>query len=385
MKVNDSLYGEISFPRWIEPLVWTSVIQRLRWIALSNVPSLSYPMISGVSRYAHSLGVFHLASVIGKHLLLPEEQQRVLQCAALLHDAGMPPLGHLMEESLAMVGVSYDHEESLRIILLDEGRRFKLMPDGQPIGVIQAIEKGKVDSNEIFSAIVGQGMLGKYIASNIDVDNIDNVIRLYRLIFSNKKGYSPEEIAKACLPSCQEGSTEFSLWSSIRMQLYTKLMFSLEDFAQKATYKRLISSYMHELLSEKGEAVAVDNIRFLNDSQMMARILYSLGDEEQSAILSGRYDRLISYGWVNRVSKKQLITIREALPSEFEGLYFDFIPDKRSKNVGQERGALVGIFDPQLTSDRRKSGVVPYLYDQLDDYRESFTPADEEAGQLTLL
>lgn len=385
MKVNDSLYGEVMFPDWIGPLVLTPVVQRLRWIALSNVPSLTYPMISGVSRYAHSLGVCHLATELGDHLLLPEERQRTLQCAGLLHDAGMPPLGHLTEEALGLIGVSFDHEESLKRILLDEGRRFQLMPDGQKVGVTQAIEKADVDANEVFSAIVGRGQLGECVASSIDVDNIDNVVRLFRLIFPDEKGYVPEVIAKACLPKCSEVSEEFSLWSNVRLRLYTKLMFSLEDFSQKATYKRLISGYMQNLLSEKDERAAIDDIRFLNDSQMIARILSSADHDEHAALLSGRYDRLVNYGWVSNAPKDELITTRDTLSSEFAGLYFDFIPDKRSKAKKQEGGALVGVFDPGRANKQRDKGVASFLSERFESYRDSYTPEDEEAGQLTLL
>lgn len=385
MKVNDSIYGEVSYPDWLEPLIRTPVVQRLRWIALSNVPSLTYPMISGVSRYAHSLGVCHLANEVGMHLLLPDEQKRTLQCAALLHDAGMPPLGHLTEEALGLIGIRFDHEESLRVILLEEGRRFEMMPDGQKVGVTQAIEKAGVDSNQVFSAIVGEGLLGECVASNIDVDNVDNVIRLFRLIFPGEEGYVPHVIAKACSPSCNESSAEFSLWSSVRLRLYTKLMFSLEDFSQKATYKRLISGYMQLLVADKDEKEAINEIRFLNDAQMMARILGSFAEDEQSAILSGRCDRLVTYGWVENLSKEKLVATREALPTEFKGLYFDFIPDKRSKSTKEKRGALVGVFDPGRPNKLRDKGVVEYLSQRLEGFRESYTPADEETGQLSFL
>ena len=186
MKYFDSMYGEFQLPDDVTPLVETSIIHRLRWIALSNIPSLSYPMISGVSRFSHSIGVAYLGSILSNQLGYSRTKRNTLLCSALLHDAGMPPLGHLTEEALTLLNIKFDHEESLGIILLMEGNRFALMPDGEKVGVTEALNKAKVNSSEVFDAISGKGELGNIVSSSIDIDNIDNVARKLQVNISNR-------------------------------------------------------------------------------------------------------------------------------------------------------------------------------------------------------
>ena len=378
MKQFDSIYGHYTCQSWLSPLMETPVIQRLRWIALSNIPSLTYPMISGVSRYAHSLGVSHLGDVLATDLGLSENDHRNLVCAGLLHDAGMPPLGHLTEESLSAIGINFDHEESLRIILLEEGKRFQQMPDGEKIGLAEAIAKIHGDSHEIFEAIIGRGELGKYLASSMDIDNIDNVIRLYRLIFPSDEGYCPEYIVKSYFVENGDIEESKEIWDKIREKLYTKLMFSIDDFKQKATMKRIIKAYLTCELENKEERTVVDSFRFLNDYEFLNKILNRLsGTENSCSFYSGKFDKLISYGWVSSIEKGRLVGIRDQLARD--NYYFDFILDKRFKKerLVNERGALVGLFAYGKTSKANDLSVRVEMMELLPDLRENYTPESE--------
>ena len=159
----DPIYGRVHLPNWIRPLLTCPAVQRLRWIALSNVPSLSYPMIAGVSRYAHTLGVAFLADRIARRLGMSEDDYKSLVCAAMLHDAGIPPLGHLTEESFALCGFPVDHEDTLRSVILGQGHIFAQMPDGQRVGVSDALSRMNIDAQTVFGAIVGRNSLGAFL------------------------------------------------------------------------------------------------------------------------------------------------------------------------------------------------------------------------------
>ena len=387
MKQFDSIYGHYTCQSWLTPLIETPVVQRLRWVALSNIPSLTYPMISGVSRYAHSLGVSHLGDVLATELRLSDSEHRSLVCAGLLHDAGMPPLGHLTEESLNAIGIKFDHEESLRIILLEDGKRFQQMPDGEKIGLTEAINKIHGDSEKIFEAIVGNGKVGKYLASSMDIDNIDNVIRLYRLIFPNDKGYMPEDIVRKHFIQNSKCDEHKKLWDSAREKLYTKLMFSIDDFKQKATMKRIIKAYLLYELEDNEEGAVVDSIRFLNDSEFLMKILNKLtGTEHSCSFYSGKFDNLISYGWVDLCSKIELLKIRDLLARD--NYYFDYIPDKRFKKEqgSNERGALVGLFSYGNTNKKNDASVKAEMLELIPELRESYTPESEaDSNQLSFI
>lgn len=388
MNLYDFLYGHYTAEPWLVRLIKTPIIQRLRWIALSNVPSLTYPTISGVSRYSHSLGVSKLGCILADGLGFSAEEKRTLACAGLLHDAGMPPLGHLTEEALDLLGIDFDHEESLRIILLDEGRRFSQMPDGLKVGVNAALEKAHVDSQQVFAAVKGEGVLGQYLAAKIDIDNIDNVIRLYRLIFENDLGYHPADLAIKYFSGQPEFNAAASLWESVRIKLYTKLMFSIEDFAQKATIKRLVHSYIVEKRKEKADSELIDHIRFLNDSQFFSEIIETMSTKGQAvSFYSGKYDNLISYGWVDSASKQELKGIRKIFNEAGNSIYFDFIPDKRTKiPESSNRGALVGLFSFERVTRKVEDEAVSLLMHHLPHFRRGFVPSeDTDESQLSLI
>lgn len=386
MKISDSVYGVYDVEPFLIPLIKTPVVQRLRWVALSNIPSLSYPMISGVSRYAHSLGVAHLGGVLARELNLSSSDKVSLVCAGLLHDAGMPPLGHITEEALLALDIEYDHEESLRIVLLEQGKRFSQMPDGEKAGITEAINKIHGDSSAIFEAIIGEGRLGKYVSSDIDIDNIDNIIRLYRLIFPEEKGYCPVDMANGFF--CDSGKNNYfkDSWNKVRKELYTKLMFSIEDFAQKASMKRLIKSFISYELLENDKDNVIDSIRFLNDYQFLNRILLKLESVNDGCqFYSGKYDQIISYGWVESITKQKLLSAKKEILGK--NYYFDFIPDKRSKNKqSMSPGALVGVFSYGKITKAEEKNAREELIFNIPDLMESYTPIEDfNSDQLLLI
>jgi len=393
MKINDFLYGEYEFPDWIVPLIHTPAIQRLRWVALSNVPSLSYPMVSGVSRYAHSLGVCILAAKISKQLCLSEKAARELQCSALLHDAGMPPLGHLTEEALSDIGVEFDHELSLNSILMGQGRRFEVMPDGKKIGVTEAFQKAGVEAVHVFENIKGTGVNGSLLASKVDLDNIDNIVRLHKLIFGLEGGYDPACIAYDYFGAKRDArESALDQWKKTRIELYTKLMFSVPDLAQKATIKRLMKSYFSHEFASRDKELVIDEVRFLNDSQFMIKVLdVARCLKNPVSYHSGDMDRVVSYGWVDSVEKDKLKLVKVALGETTPDYYVDYIPDKRFKytdgHAQPKDGALVALFSTEKKDGVKDRALIQLLTDQLPNWRMGFLPSadQEENFQLGLV
>ncbi len=349
MKVFDPLYGESTVQDWMLPLVTSAAVQRLRWIGLSNVASLTYPMIAGISRYAHCLGVSIVAGRLADRLGFDEERKKILMAAGMLHDAGIPPGGHLMEEALKECGIGFDHETSLRLILFDEGRRFFQLPDGTRLGVIEAFARVGIKGDAVMEAIKGRGELGRFICATIDLDNIDNVIRIYHGIFGHKDGYEPVELAINYFAVEAKKESAVSQWECVRLKVYEKLMFSFEDFSQKATIKRLMRAFIKKLRAELEVKELIDKIRFWSDTQLIVAIAQQLlGFEDYASLFAGKYDRLVQYGWATSLSESDILQINGTISEKFDRYYVDFIPDKRFKHSAtsaQPRpGALVGLF-----------------------------------------
>ena len=275
---SDPIYGEVCLPEWVSPLLVSPAVQRLRRVALSNVPSLSYPMIAGVSRYAHSIGVAYLAHRIAPRLGLSSEEHKTLICAALLHDAGIPPLGHLTEESFDLCGYPIDHEDTLRSVILEQGRIFSQMPHGENIGVSRALSQVNVDSLKVFEAILGRNELGRLLKSDIDIDNIDNIVRIYRLTGTDV-GYDPLDVAMSVFVFGEDLARVE--WRDVRYRLYSKLMFSSHDFAIKATTKRNICLYLRKRLRDYAGtnlpgSKLLQELLFHDDYQLRAQICLQL-------------------------------------------------------------------------------------------------------------
>ena len=78
----------------------TAPFQRLKRIRQLGLASTVYPSAEH-TRFAHSLGVYHLATKFLNQLNIPNEYDRfMIQLSALLHDVGHGPFSHLFESVL---------------------------------------------------------------------------------------------------------------------------------------------------------------------------------------------------------------------------------------------------------------------------------------------
>src|SRR6267142_6216558 len=184
----DPLYGPMDFSSELAELISTPIVQRLRGIRLSNIDSVAMPGLSGITRYEHSLGTLYVASRTRAAMSLPQTDRLVLHAAALLHDSLIPGLGHLVEEALDYADTKLDHETYWDTLLSrtdpDEigGAEFQIYL-GKQSGLEKWAEKhlGPASDNrfgDLISAIRGEGRWGKCISGAMDVDNLDNVIRV---------------------------------------------------------------------------------------------------------------------------------------------------------------------------------------------------------------
>lgn len=94
MKIHDRLYNEITVDDpIIESLINTKPFQRLKEINQYGGVNFFFPDRYQVSRYQHSLGVYHVLKGIGADL--------DVQVAGLLHDIGHTAFSHMYDMALA--------------------------------------------------------------------------------------------------------------------------------------------------------------------------------------------------------------------------------------------------------------------------------------------
>ncbi len=182
-RVRDPVHGLIVFragdalARLAWRLIGTPEFQRLRRIKQLGVSEFVFPGATH-SRFAHSLGVFHVArtlvEIIRRELGKPFDPARaeVAVIAALLHDLGHGPFSHAFEAVQKTHGIARKHETwSAEIIRNAQGQIRPLLEAYRRDGafadaVAQLIEAE--DPVDIYHAVV---------SSSFDADRLDYLRR----------------------------------------------------------------------------------------------------------------------------------------------------------------------------------------------------------------
>lgn len=154
--------------RLLLDLIDTREMQRLRRIRQIG---MAYMAFHGAehSRFAHSVGVMHLARrLTGRLARGIDVNPRLLlavQCAALLHDLGHGPFSHVIEKFFAA-----HHEEWTRRVLLD--------PETEVNKVLTAYHPSLPD--EVAAVLWGEiepRWLTQVVSSQLDADRFDYLMR----------------------------------------------------------------------------------------------------------------------------------------------------------------------------------------------------------------
>jgi len=189
--ICDPVHGDIGISEFEQQLIDAPSFQRLRRLRQLGLASLVYPNASH-SRFAHSLGVFHIMSriidlLIQKGKLKPEDKPK-LRVAALLHDIGHYPYSHLMEL------LDRDKYRSGYLVKSKSSKPQKQpvqkrYPDHERIGQLVITRRadiaGKLSGNgfdpeEIASIIRAEHsnpLFNQLIHGSLDMDRLDYLVR----------------------------------------------------------------------------------------------------------------------------------------------------------------------------------------------------------------
>jgi len=257
LRIVDKLYGEISFPDFINALLACPALMRLREIRMGNINFLCYPGFAETTRFEHSLGTCYLACLAAKKLGLSSRDTLTLMAAALYHDVATPPFAHATEEVFTEY-FGFNHEEKLFEILVGKhtvsrvaigqyapvflGRRAILRRVCQS----QAYREIGLEPLEIARVAHGEGILGQLISSDIDLDNLDNVVRA-----AMNMGFNPDPSTsiRLAIAFIIEGSkvrissnseTDIRTWQKLRWRVYDSIFTDFKDFALQSMLKLAI-------------------------------------------------------------------------------------------------------------------------------------------------
>jgi len=255
LEIIDALYGHISLDIEKEALV-VPELQRLRSIRLCNVNSPYITGGDGLNRFEHAIGTAYLAQEIVKDRKIEQIDRDAFVLAALYHDIVTASFGHSLEYLFESVtGDEYEHSNIWLMFL--SGRTIQT---SRPIYYGYKFSLNTVVDHKIIEKISkilsGKHELSKFIANDIDIDNIDNV---YRFAYHIGIKFDPE------IPLILSKSLKYydgsiivddrlvgflSNWFKIRERLYIYLLENVGEFSAKALLERaFIESIKEEIIS----------------------------------------------------------------------------------------------------------------------------------------
>lgn len=247
-------------------LVDTPEFQRLRRIRQLGLAYFAYQSAEH-SRFAHSLGAFHLATrMIAKLRLgyeISERDQTAVRIAALLHDIGHGPFSHVIESILG-----FHHEEfTVQAVQSRETSVGQLLRDYSDhlADDIAAIIHGKFERRA----------LAQLVSSQLDVDRMDYLLRDSLMTGAKYGIFDLEWIIK----SIEINEADDHVYVS------APGTYAVEDYLQ-ARYYMYRQVYFHRTLRSAEAILRVLMNRALNLSQNGLGV-WSPGETPMDRILAG--------------------------------------------------------------------------------------------------
>ncbi len=190
MEFHDILHGLIRFDDenltpLLAELIDSPEIHRLRNMRQMNFDVPLIQELGRSRRLPHSIGVAHIAVTLAHRCLLDSTQTKILLAAALLHDAAIPPYGHLVESEFKSKNPGFNHEgrleELIRGTINAQNLYLDIVPDKQ-LRISAILDKYDVPYNDVLEVVCPKGNQRSPISADIDIDNIDNVHRMAAML-----------------------------------------------------------------------------------------------------------------------------------------------------------------------------------------------------------
>lgn len=365
--ILDPLYGRIELDGDLAELAKTPAVQRLRRVRLSNIDSFDNPGIAQTSRFEHVVGTCHLSSRVKAAESWSGRDRLVLQAAALLHDWGIAAYGHLVEEAMMYMGESVTHESKLAVLDSDPnvdelgGIDLQLYL-GQQAGLRDWAQstfgpEWRIALDDIKQALVGRGRFGRFVSSDIDVDNLDNVTRVAHHMGLDCDRTLPDRIAREMIATSHtcsviyssEGISLVSQWLDLRRSVYRRLMLSRQDFAAKGMVIYAVARSLQEL-----DMPSTGQLWRLTDDELLQALLQSRQKDVHDTVLdwqSGKLWPVSNLTWMTgrkRPNVTELWKLSRELTSELLRPCLCYaINDKRTRHLEltSESGDTVSIGD----------------------------------------
>ena len=312
MEFHDVLHGPIRlglpFNRHlIEELLATPEVARLRNMRLMNFDVPLIQELASAKRLSHSVGVCYLAQEVGARSLSSQDDVSTLMVAALLHDAAIPPYGHLVEALLKKSHPDFDHSRVLRELLFGTyhiTNIYHQIVPGVALELSNILDRFEINPDKVLKLVQPDHPLGTAISAQIDLDNIDNIHRMASLIGWKGARTNLRKIVANIrvttnfrLEFKPETLTALEFWQDLRQRLYTLIIAHPRSVAQNAFQSDLVRRSIEQGVMTPAtwyinEPIYEENLRNNCATRKLA-----------NQLLSGSTYRLVDYVWFTSVGK----------------------------------------------------------------------------------
>lgn len=290
MKIFDPLYGEVELSEVQATIARTPEFRRLSHIRLLNAASPTLATLGEIRRYSHTLGVAAL------NLDWRQENKRhwrtdeldALEAAVLLHDIATPPFAHLFEYMLKR-HQDWSHEFVIDVLLkgesVPENRNHQIF-GGNRLRVMEELAVSPKRTDLVFAILERKHPLFQLILGTLDLDNIDNVLRMaWALGCKYDVGLARElasniTVSKEGVPLLRKKFMDhIKWWMETRRRAYEILVFDQETVASQAVMMEALQISM-----KKGRVKGDDWT--LTDEELVSRLSE---DEETRPLMTKEY------------------------------------------------------------------------------------------------
>ena len=318
MEFHDILHGRIEFvdkesvTSLLTDLLNSPEINRLRNMRQMNFDVPLIQELGRSRRLPHSIGVAHTSYLLSKRSRLDERDSLVLMAAAMLHDAAIPPYGHLVESEFKSLVDDFSHEKRVDGLIrgtISTQNKFQPIVPGKPLQLASILRKYNIEMESVIGLICPSSETDTPISADVDLDNIDNIHRMAAMLGWNGARENFESLVQS-LSLNRLGPMSFSedsvgslrRWLEFRQQIYTMIIAHPEC----VPYNALQADLVREAILEK---IITPEDWWLSEPQFEERLRSNEKGPQGLAwqLISGCEYSLIDYVWIKgfRSSRKK--------------------------------------------------------------------------------
>ena len=306
MQFIDHIHGTINFrgtpyEDLIYELLGCPEIQRLRHMRLMNFDVPYIQDLASTKRLPHSIGTCFLAYKTVEKTVLPLETKKTIITAALIHDIGILPYGHLLESTIKKNNPTFSHENLVYSILngtYHPTNIYHQILGSESLKLNKVLRQQNIKPEAVFNLICPARDNETAISADIDLDNLDNIHRMANLLGYDKAKNNLNTIANSISidrnyklifeKSVIENIRE---WLKMRQSIYTMIIAHPECVAYNAFLGKLLKTAVDANIFNENEWFITDNKfeEILNESKLTNKL--------SSWLYTRQHFELVDYIW----------------------------------------------------------------------------------------